>query len=325
MAAFDLLQKAAFAGFIFPTSEIEVVGGLRDHVHEYPHSPGGAPEKLGRKLYEFRLKCPFYQGMKGYPLLWPETLASLRIIHEGGRSFDLVVPTVGTITAYCVSWTERANPRAGRNGVEVDLTYREDQSSLFLVDSLVSQSINGVTAAVPAFKAALADAISTPSALPLILPDPDIDLTSPFPPADALALQALYDIGAVLSDILLGIYEAVTVLEVATSLVSACETADATVGSLNQAHNSALLRAFRDLWAAGQSVVSDSLLTQTPVEYFTVPGGSVMSISEVSREIYGDNSHAIDLLKSNAIENAFAIRGGTRIKAYRTDLARRAA
>ena len=88
MPLFDNLERASFAGYAFPVSDVEVTGGLRDHVHEYPHSPGGAPEKLGRKLYEFSFTSPMLAGFPRYPKLWPETAASLRIVFEGGAVLD---------------------------------------------------------------------------------------------------------------------------------------------------------------------------------------------------------------------------------------------
>ncbi len=100
MAAFDALLRASFLDYPFPVQDIDVKGGLRDHVHEYPHAPGGAPEKLGRKLYEFTFTCPFLTGLRGYPKLWPETLATLRIFFEGQNTGDLVVPTIGTINTF---------------------------------------------------------------------------------------------------------------------------------------------------------------------------------------------------------------------------------
>jgi hypothetical protein len=87
---FDQLQAASFAGYIFPWSRIRVSCSLRDHVHIYPHAPGGQPEKLGRNLYEFHFTCPFHQNLivwevrknkklmafldENYPILqdWPE-------------------------------------------------------------------------------------------------------------------------------------------------------------------------------------------------------------------------------------------------------------
>jgi len=53
--AFENLRKTAFDGIEFPIESIKVKGGLRFHVHEYPHVPGGDAEKLGRRLYEIEI------------------------------------------------------------------------------------------------------------------------------------------------------------------------------------------------------------------------------------------------------------------------------
>jgi prophage DNA circulation protein len=37
MTAFQNLSKASFDGIAFPVATYEVSGGIRDHVHQYPH------------------------------------------------------------------------------------------------------------------------------------------------------------------------------------------------------------------------------------------------------------------------------------------------
>src|SRR5438105_4964362 len=132
---FDTLQRASFGGAEFPVESVSIVGGLRDHIHEYPHSQGGAPEKMGRKLYTIRMKAVFQTKFKLYPGLYPNTLNFLRKMFEEQSSADLVVPTIGTMTAYCRNWTQEMEWRI-RNGEKADFEFVEDLAQDFLVTDL---------------------------------------------------------------------------------------------------------------------------------------------------------------------------------------------
>lgn len=317
--AFDGLQSAEFAGFKYPVSEITVTGGLRDHVHEYPHSPGGAPEKLGRKLYEFRMRCPFQQGLRGFPLCWPETLQSLRIIFEGGGTFDLVVPTVGTIQAYCVSWVETANFQRNRQGVEVELVFREDDSNLFLVTELITQTTANFGGVVANYKQALADQVAGPADAAALLTAPDSLMLVKIPGGELATFnQILSDASAVLSAVDTVLEVGSAVVGLALGLVALCEQADATSSALQDPTRAPFLAAFLAVWAGAQKVAKDAQrLDVTVVEYVVPQPG--LGVGAVSTAIYGDASHIIEILTSNqaANDNPFLIPGGTVIKAYR--------
>lgn len=313
--AFDSLEKAGFAGFIFPVSEITVTGGFRDHVHEYPHSPGGAPEKLGRKLYEFKFKCPFTQGLKGYPLLWPETLASLRIIFEGGRSFDLVVPTIGTITAYCTAWTETATPQKNRKGVEAEFTFREDQSEQFLVDKLVTKTVADAKGAVAAYQAALTDQRSRSDQAYAYLVQPDALMLAPIPPEeDALFDEVMSVAASLFAALATAVGFGFAIAELALSLAALCQNLCDNSQTLQDPTRWELLYALQQVWAAAQQVATQAKQTNVRRVEYAVP--QTMSIGQVSTAIYGDASHAMELLQMNAIASPFAVPRGTIVKAY---------
>jgi len=286
-------------------------------VHEYPHSPGGAPEKLGRKLYEVRLSCPMYQGSTKYPLLWPETVASLRIIFEGGQSFDLVIPTLGTITAYCTSWREVAEPKRGRNGVTYDLTFREDQSNLFLVTSLITQTTASFSSSVAAYAAALQDQLAGPADAEALVEEPD-SLMLAVPSASDLA--TLQQIGSVASSVLDAVTTALsygdTIASAALALATLCAYADANVAFLNLPTAYPLLYALEAVWMQAIALANDAQQTGFEVIYYTVPSGTTMSVTAISQAIYGDSSYALDIMLTNPLENPFAVPGGTVIKAY---------
>lgn len=296
MPLFDNLQRASFAGFAFPVSKLEVTGGLRDHVHEYPHSPGGAPEKLGRKLYEFAITAPMLAGFPAWPKLWPETAASLRVVFEGGRSFDLVVPTIGTITAYCTSWREEAAGNI-RNGVIASYTFREDQSDLFLVDKLVTQSTATLVSAGALLKTQVQEELD----------------------AALLAAGSIFDAINAASNAVTAISDTA---ELYANLVEAkcaglsrlCADADATLDVLNDPVHFRVAEALRSTWGASERLRRDVLKKALPLLSYTVP--SVMSVSDLARALYGSNERAMELLRLNAIEDPFQIPRGTIIKAY---------
>lgn len=299
-AAFDTLQRASFADLPFPVREIEVIGGLRDHVHEYPHSPGGAPEKLGRKLYEFHFVAPFLNTFKAYPDLWPDTLAALRLVFESGQTDDLVVPTIGTIKAYCISWRERTDLPSNRSGVIVDLTFREDQADLFLIESLITvyaANLGGTSAALlAAMQADLAfQAALSPSQVGLFQSIQNV----------ANSITAVADQANAYANIVQAKAQAVT---------SLCAVADATVLPLNNPAHFRVLEAMMGVWAQAGRLERDALRLARPLIPYTTP--VAMSVSQIATAIYGDTGQAAKLLQINSWENPFRVPAGTSIKAY---------
>ena len=126
--AFDTLQRASFQGIEFPITSMTLKGGIRDHIHEYPHAAGGAPEKLGRKLYEVSMQANFQSTFRAYPRLWPSALSKLRKIFEQQTTGDLVIPTIGTIQAYARNWTQQMEAKI-RSGETATFEFVEDQGS----------------------------------------------------------------------------------------------------------------------------------------------------------------------------------------------------
>ena len=292
MPLFDNLERASFAGYAFPVSDVEVVGGLRDHVHEYPHSPGGAPEKLGRKLYEFSFTSPMLAGFQRYPKLWPETAASLRIVFEGGRSFDLVIPIIGTVTAYCTSWREKAVGTI-RNGTVMSMTFREDASDLFLTTALVTQST-----------ATLA------SAGALLLTQMEEEGLGGIAVLDAIA-AASAAVSAISSTVEL--YSNVVEAKCA-GLSRLCDDADRSLDVLNDPLHFRVGEAMRGVWSSSERLRKDVLRRVVPIIPFTTP--AIMTVADVSRAIYGSTAKASELLRLNAFDDPFRIPSGVAVKAY---------
>lgn len=294
MPAFSKLQRAGFAGIQFPISSLEVRGGLRDHVHEYPHAPGGAPEKLGRKLYSIRMVGNFQATFRSYPNLWPLSLSKLRALFELQVTDDLVIPTIGTIKAYCHDWSQVATS-AILSGEVATFEFYEDQSSLFLVDRLITTQAANLQTQLARMDAAavLADFSKSPR-------------TGLF---DAISnavngVLAFKDTNDALGDLL-----------VAKVLATAdlCAQADR-LPMMNDPRNSKLADALHDLWDTLQSQAQNIINKQSPVRIYTVP--STMAVSDVSRAIYGDTTHAVELMQLNALEDALAIPAGTKVRYY---------
>lgn len=291
MPAFDTLQRAAFANFEFPVSEIEVIGGLREHVHEYPHSPGGSPEKLGRKLYEIRMVAPFHNTFKAWPKLWPETLTGLRNIYELGETHDLVIPTIGTIKAYCFAWPEKATAKA-RSGVEATFSFREDQSSEALVDTLIAAKSADISAV-----AAQAVALAEDQELPMDAFDGIQEFAN-----DIAAIKDQADLQFDKLDAKL------TALEHSVRLVQT------TVKDLDKPKHHKVLAKLHDIAVACIDLDEDVMKKAVPIVIYVTK--TLMSVVDVSIAMYGRSDRGVEVLRLNALENPFEIPRGTALRVY---------
>ena len=289
-SAADFFQKAAFANFAFPVSHISVKGGLRDHVHEYPHSPGGAPEKLGRKLYGIDFTVPAHNTMLDWQDFYPGVLTQLMIVFEGGKTFDLVVPTIGTIQAYATEWSRDFDAKR-RSGEDCKFSFREDQSGLFLVESLVKISANSLETATGV----------------LLGLEPDFPGLSFFDAISALvnSILAISDQVQLFSN---------QIEAKASGLASLCSQLDSSLKILNEPVNHQLLDALHDVWASAIQLNKDALKSAKQKIVYTVPAH--MPISQVAMALYGDSSRAMELLQMNAVNDAFSIPKGTQLRAY---------
>ena len=83
---------------------------------------------------------------------------------------------------------------------------------------------------------------------------------------------------------------------------------------LNDPSNNDVLQALRSLWETTQDLYDDIQSKRTPLEVWIVP--STMSIQQISTAIYGDNTHAVELLQLNDAGDAMAVLAGTRIRYY---------
>lgn len=328
MPVFRELQRASFDAIEYPIVSCEVSGGLRDHVHEYPHAPGGAPEKLGRRLYTIRMSAVFDTRAFNYDEnLWPGALAELRDRFEQQITSRLVIPTIGTIDAYCVTWSQTATAER-QSGETAEFEFREDQSKAFLFEGLVNVDLTGYRDAVTEFTEALRPLMEGGTLLPngKIVP-PAVPLAAPrraLTKAEAFSMLRQRDADA-LQKISQGFNEALSFADRgefyvsqaqarALAVISGCEQAYRTIEILKRPLMWRELRAFKRVWESARTLHDRAAGTANRVLLFTTP--ATMSVTDLSRSIYGDTQRAILLLKLNAFRDAFQIPRGTIVRYF---------
>jgi len=272
----DNLALFSFAEYSFPVEEYEVIGGLRDHVHEYSHQDGGDPEKLGRRLYVVRCTGNFQAKFARYPGLWPDALNSFTKLWETGAVAPLVVPSIGTIQAYAFGWTRKFSAKI-RSGEKCAIEFREDSTNLPLPINVTLPSPQSLQsgASLAAANAARAN-----------LGASDMGLIQSLQSAVA-GLQAIEDTAYLYGN---------QVLLQCQELISLCQQIDQ-LDSVQSANNAELMRNIHDVWAQAQQYASDLQQQNVTLQQFITP--VQMSIGAVSTAIFGDATHAADLLALN--------------------------
>ena len=338
MSAFQSLAKAAFDFIAFPVTSYEVTGGIRDHIHAYPHSPGGAAEKLGRELYRIRYSAVFDQRITGYgDNLCPGDLSDLRTRWEDQVTSTLTIPTIGDIQAYCKSWVERATPATQQSGVEVELEFIEDQAQAFLVNSIVQISSSTLKSAGAEFDEQfqpLLDGGTVSATAPTRIIAPPVGTT---PRARSFAasytqlretdVSALNKIRAAYQTALTVIEKpsrfADQVLRAAETLITLCQQNYERIRVLKNPLMWERAYAYKRVWSAAVKLRKDLNRESPRVLVYVAPIDT--SIGAVSRSIYGDTSYASQIMQLNAIPNPLAIRKGTPLRYYDPSSQQRAA
>ena len=297
MPTFDRFPPASFNGTKFPVADVELKGGLRDHVHEYPHSPGGTPEKEGRKLYEITFTVIAQDTLAKYPRFYSDVLPAFRGVFESQLTADLVVPNVGTIQAYCVDWTQKASGKS-RSGESVVWHFREDMPPDDLDAFIMSVSTSANLAGGVTNLGSAVDAAKTKNGLTQFLNKLG-DLIAKA--NDVLSYKDAGDLyGNVLEAKLLG------VADLCRQIDRLPQAADPT--------NWRCVYAMADILKAARDAITDLDSKKQKLQVFSTP--ALMSISDVAKALYGDASRGMDILRLNAIEDAFAIPRGTSVRYY---------
>lgn len=288
------LKKLKWGDYLIPYTSIEVVGELRDYVHEYPGVNGGSAEKLGRKLYTVNVKARFDVAIGGeYKKAWPDGIWPAAINYlfadfELGITQPTDLPAVGTVPMYCTNWTRLLDVKC-RSGEEVTLKFREDQdSSAFTLNILkipttaLPQRLGDFEGKMPPKGPSLFDKIRD----------------------GVNSILAIRDTAQMWRGVLIAKIEAVRAL---------FEEADATLDELKGAGNAELIRAFQRLWESvvdlGENITGiGKLLT------YVLPAD--MSAVEVSKTLYGNSTMATDIVELNNVEDASLIPAGKTIKYF---------
>lgn len=293
----ETFQKASFNGIAFPIYRVTVKGGLRHHIHEFPHSPGGEIEKMGRKLYSITMSAFFHDiplspMAEDYPDLYPERLFSLQSAFEQELTAPLVIPNLGTLNCVAIDWRRTFDFTQSLSGESVELEFIEDQDreTIFEAVEFGPGSLKEKTYQLYGLVE------NSPHNFPSIFQTINDIVTS---------IEAIEGIADATSKVL----EA-KLLQVA----DLCERASR-ITELQSPENWAIHRALKAVWLAARDLAEDILGRQSPIHTWRVP--RVMSAAEASTAIYRSAEHAIELIQLNPIEDAFAIPEGFNLRYYR--------
>jgi prophage DNA circulation protein len=295
MAAFDNLKPMSFAGIKFPYRSYTVKGSYRKHVHEYPHVAGGAPEKLGRSLYEVEVEVDFRADLhsKKYPQLITD-LGVLRGLWENGDTAEFHIPHIGTVKMFADDWTERAK-NTDRSGIATTIKFLEDQESAFLVLDTIQIRTADFNDAAYALQG-----------------DPRKSNASLWSTIN----NAITSVLAVRDQA--GLYGSLVAAKV-DSLASLLKQADETLDELNDPANNELLEALHRLWDATLSLKNDLQSQDDYLREYNVP--LTMTIGQAAAAIYGDSSRGGELMQLNVLADPLAIPPLTKLRYYVTDKA----
>lgn len=287
------LKQLSFEGIDFPYKEITLSGEMRFHTHEYPHSPGGLPEKLGRRLYDVDITTIFHGDLlpKRYANLWPDNLAQLVTLFEQGKTGDLFLPQIGApIRAFCTNW-KRVLSSTRTSGEAVTLKFLEDSERLKLAENTLSIA-KGLSNTMQALQ------LETENIKPRItLLDKILSLVN-----EALAIKDQWDLyGQLLEAKLLSIISMIQqVLDTNEQLMSVDYWLARDLLS--------------ELWAQTLSLTEDMQQRGELTRTWNVR--STGTLSQVAVEIYGSSQKASELMALNAINDPFVIAAGTALKYY---------
>lgn len=291
MAYLDALQPLKFGGISLPYQRIQIRGSHRKASHEFPHVPGGAQEKQGRKLYEITVSTTLDERIGGFGGRYNgrnllNDLGALVEFFENGDTLPLYVPNIGEFQAMCTNWDRTLDVQL-RSGEQVELRFEEDLGEGWLV--LTRLKLQGRIVANASY------AVDT--LLPV--PAPSIFATIRAAVNSILAFRDTAMMWA-------GFVEA-KILGLQALFIEAIDT----VELFNDPENWELLEAVKALWES----VNDFAETALGIDSFrsyTTP--QEMSAGEVSQAIYGDTAHATDIMNFNAIGDPYSIPAGTRLR-----------
>jgi hypothetical protein len=298
MSAHDGLPRTKFGDIEFPGEVTHLRLVFRHHVHEYPHSPGGSPEKLGRGLYRVSITAQFHDRFPLYPGLYPDALNRMRGYAELGATLTLRHPTVGEFPAFITSWDQVKSGKV-RSGEQVEIEFLEDQSASFALTAI--SELQHLTAVGPTAQQLATDLAATQKDLTLSANDISI----------FAALQTAANAVVALKDTSL-LYGNRYVAAVA-QMINLCQQIDA-LPSMQDARAWPVIDTLRELWALGVDASNDAQAQQVKMSTYIVP--YTQSVIEIAIALFGDASKQTDILSLNPIDDPSRVLAGTRIRYY---------
>lgn len=298
MPVYSTFQKAQFGPIAFPYTQINIKGGLRHHVHEFPHAPGGQVEKMGRKVYTIRFRIPLHDVPgsnleRDFPQLFPNRLVNLLAIFDREKTLDLVLPNLGTMKCVATDWDGTADMTEALSGETWNVEFTEDEERASLVKDIPQYGIQ-------AMQDAADDLWAKAKAAYFGVKPPGL-------------FQQINDAVA-LVDGALGTADAYSRLVSAKieAVADLCGKADREIDALQDPMNHQLVEALKNVWANAVDLRENLPGTTAKIEIFRVP--KTMDIGQVSTRLFGTSERGMDLLQLNAIEDAFAIKAGTELQ-----------
>lgn len=297
--ASDAFPKAAFDGVEFSYSTVSVKGGIRHAIHEFPHSPGGEIEKMGRRPYVITFTAqmhdvPGSNMEKEYPDAYPTNLRRLREKFEKELTGDCVVPTVGTIKAVATSWTQTFEAHVG-SGETFSLEFIEDQDAATL-----AASVDELGGAVAMFEAS--DELFAQQELAKLKLAATAGLFQKINDA-VTAVQGVIGQADAYSRLVEGKIQAV---------VNLCAFADSTLAELQDPSNHLVVTALKDLWLASTQLAENVIESRVAIREWVTP--KIMTVGQIASNRYGSTERTVDILQLNAFDDAFAIPAGTVVR-----------
>jgi hypothetical protein len=287
MPEFKSRQRAGFSGVQFPVTGVRIRGVYRDHTHEYLKTDGGANEKLGRSVYLVEMDAEFHAGLDGYPNLYPLGVQLMRKLFEKGITDNIVIPTLGTLRGYQTSWDQDFDARV-QSGEKVHLRFKEDSvTGLEQALAKIQQS------SLPSAAARLDLAASSLDPKPSIFDDIQSAANDVFAIRDQAQLQGALIQGKI--DALAGIIR----------------EADRDVRELQDPTNYAIVDALHELLEATIDLARDATANGTGPRLYSLP--QQMSVSQISTALYGDATHAVEIMQNNNLVDPFAVPAGTTV------------
>lgn len=303
-AFFDGVQRCRFGVFYFPIRDLSISSSQRHHMHEYPHTPGGQLEKLGRRPYQIRIEPVFDEsitlydrGARGNAMrLYPDVLNNLQKMYEYEVSATLIIPALGGMECFMSSF-ERKFSAGLLSGEQVHMEFVEDMTEAFVTANIFRSS----NVLLPEQAKDLFDAAKALQDYALAKPEEKDLFTQIGDLAD--------DIFSVIDQGELFANQAAGKLQQFSQIV---QRADQKLSMLQNPENWQVTEALKDLWSSGQNLLESVTKEDSAPRFYTVP--RTMTIQDAAQAIYGTTEKSFDLLQLNTIEDTLAIPAGKQLR-----------